>query len=359
MAWTRLAASYSIVTGTGLSSINIDWGQVLPVGTYVMINRITVAQGISSSLDDEYANGLQLTTGGETFLSNPFYSSYKLVDDTFFWGSTYFPNDKAFAWTRGYVVKYASRYTNYDAPALSSLTATKVRSYYVAIAMAPPSGSAVVANSFLPYGLYYPNTSDFGANGYDGNSNAGFGNGVNAVGGNDALVFSALVAWDALGIGDITELYGPPYYNYIHDGSSAGFRVYSEWNEVYSGSIQNNFLIDAPTPLGTPFALANLLVAPVHAIAVSEADDVISTVATIDHELVIGVEPDQHHTEVHALYGPAHLGGLFYKEGSGVTISDADFTTPANGLLAVTYDTRTGVRLLWARSNGAWKAVEA
>lgn len=88
------------------------------------------------------------------------------------------------------------------------------------------------------------------------------------------------------------------------------------------------------------------------------ATDVISTIATIDHDLLIGVEPDQHHTEVHALAGPDHLAGLYYKSGVSPDISDADFISPVDGMAAVTFDTSSGLRLMWVRSQGIWTAVE-
>lgn len=87
-----------------------------------------------------------------------------------------------------------------------------------------------------------------------------------------------------------------------------------------------------------------------------QAFDVLSTVATIDHDLLIGVEKDQHHTEIHALQ--SHTGGLLYKTGAAVTISDADFTAPVDGMMAVTYDSTTGITLVWTRLASTWDAME-
>lgn len=91
--------------------------------------------------------------------------------------------------------------------------------------------------------------------------------------------------------------------------------------------------------------------------------DVLSTVATIDHDLLIGVEEDQHHARYHHLdadMGP-HTGGLFYKLGTHIT--DADFINPTDGMVGITYRTEpvTGKshRMIWVRANGVWRGVEA
>lgn len=91
--------------------------------------------------------------------------------------------------------------------------------------------------------------------------------------------------------------------------------------------------------------------------------DVLSTVATIDHDLLIGVEEDQHHARYHHLdadMGP-HTGGLFYKLGTHIT--DADFINPTDGMVGITYRTEpvTGKshRMIWVRAAGVWRGVEA
>lgn len=89
----------------------------------------------------------------------------------------------------------------------------------------------------------------------------------------------------------------------------------------------------------------------------AESVDVLSTIATIDHDLLIGVEEDQHHTKLHTLQ--SHTGGFLYKTGTSPTITDADFVVPTNGMVAVTYDTDDAITLVWTRFNGTWDAVEA
>lgn len=89
---------------------------------------------------------------------------------------------------------------------------------------------------------------------------------------------------------------------------------------------------------------------------VNEAWDTLSTVATIDHDLIIGVEKDQHHLESHALQ--SHTGGLLYKVGTSPMVADTDFVLATNGMVAVTYDTDDGITLLWSRANGSWSSVE-
>lgn len=98
----------------------------------------------------------------------------------------------------------------------------------------------------------------------------------------------------------------------------------------------------------------------------AQAQDVLSTVATLDHDLIIGVEQDQHHTRLHLLEPNSgeHTGGLFYKSGTHeVPITDADFTTPVDGMVAITYGTELGTgithRVIWVRANGVWRGVEA
>lgn len=91
-------------------------------------------------------------------------------------------------------------------------------------------------------------------------------------------------------------------------------------------------------------------------VAIDETSDVLSTVATIDHDLLIGVEEDQHHTKLHTLQ--SHTGGFLYKTGAEVTITNADFVAPTNAMVAVTYDTLSGITLIWTRTNGVWDAVE-
>lgn len=48
----------------------------------------------------------------------------------------------------------------------------------------------------------------------------------------------------------------------------------------------------------------------------------------------------------------------FYKSGAGVTVDDTDFASPADGIVAVAFDTATSKTFLWARANGVWKSVE-
>lgn len=92
----------------------------------------------------------------------------------------------------------------------------------------------------------------------------------------------------------------------------------------------------------------------------SPSTDVLSTVATIDHDLLIGVEEDQHHAKVHDLTGANHTGGYKVKTGASPQITDADFTaeTPVNGMVAMTYDTGSGQTLWWVRAGGTWDTVE-
>jgi hypothetical protein len=95
-------------------------------------------------------------------------------------------------------------------------------------------------------------------------------------------------------------------------------------------------------------------------VSVDEADpwDVLSTVATIDHDILTGIEPDQHHSESHALNAAVHNAGFYVETANGAAITDADFVAPANGMIAMTYDTSTGQMFLWTRSNGVWTYVE-
>jgi hypothetical protein len=87
--------------------------------------------------------------------------------------------------------------------------------------------------------------------------------------------------------------------------------------------------------------------------------DTLSTVATIDHDLLIGVEEDQHHVKVHRLPSAEHIGGFKVKSGVHPQIEDSDFTTPPeNGTVAMTYDTQTGQKLWWVRAGGTWDPVE-
>jgi hypothetical protein len=86
--------------------------------------------------------------------------------------------------------------------------------------------------------------------------------------------------------------------------------------------------------------------------------DTLSTVATLDHDLIVGQEVNQHHAEIHGLDETVHSGGLYYKTGSGVTITDADFTSPSNGMVALTYDIADGMTRMWVRTGGTWKSVE-
>ena len=94
------------------------------------------------------------------------------------------------------------------------------------------------------------------------------------------------------------------------------------------------------------------------------AQDVISTIATIDHDLLIGVEEDQHHAKAHAITDESHHpGGYVYKTGRHPQIEDADVLAAGvlaitDGMVGVTYDTQTGQTLLWNRLNGVWAAVE-
>lgn len=98
---------------------------------------------------------------------------------------------------------------------------------------------------------------------------------------------------------------------------------------------------------------------------VTQASDVLSTVATIDHDLIIGVEPDQHHAEAHPLDDETvHTGGYVYKTGWQPTVTDADITAvgipaAADGQIVITYDTHTTETLVWTRLNSVWTAVEA
>ena len=86
----------------------------------------------------------------------------------------------------------------------------------------------------------------------------------------------------------------------------------------------------------------------------------LSTVATLDHDLLSGVGPDDHHDEVHTfLPGTTHTGGLFHKSGVSPTITDGDFLAPVNGMVATTFDTATAKSFIWMRSEGTWKSVEA
>lgn len=97
----------------------------------------------------------------------------------------------------------------------------------------------------------------------------------------------------------------------------------------------------------------------------TQSSDVLSTVATIDHDLLIGVEEDQHHDNAHALNDEAiHTGGYFYKTGWQPTVTDADIVAAgvpaaADGQIVVTYDTHTTETLVWTRLNSVWSAVEA
>lgn len=111
---------------------------------------------------------------------------------------------------------------------------------------------------------------------------------------------------------------------------------------------QGNFRV---TSLNMLVAYEGLLTAP--------SNDVLSTVATIDHDLLIGMEEDQHHDKLHDLAGLDHSGGFFVKTGAYAQITDADFTiTPVNGQVAMTYDTQSGQSLWWVRAGGTWDPVE-
>lgn len=89
----------------------------------------------------------------------------------------------------------------------------------------------------------------------------------------------------------------------------------------------------------------------------AESLDVLSTVATLDHDLIVGMEPDQHHDEIHPLDETVHTGGLLYKTGVSPTISDADYDVAVNGMVAFTYNIGNGIALYWVRSAGSWKSV--
>ena len=97
---------------------------------------------------------------------------------------------------------------------------------------------------------------------------------------------------------------------------------------------------------------------------VEQSSDILSTVATIDHDLLIGVEEDQHHVKTHAITDESHHpGGYVYKTGRHPQIEDADVLAAgvlaiSDGQVGVTYDTQTGETLLWNRLNGVWAAVE-
>lgn len=93
--------------------------------------------------------------------------------------------------------------------------------------------------------------------------------------------------------------------------------------------------------------------------------DVLSTVASIDHDVLTGQEPDQHHSERHRLSSELeHTGGFVYKTGINPAITDTDITdagipAAADGQVAVTYDVLRGTALVWTRLGGIWSAVEA
>jgi len=92
--------------------------------------------------------------------------------------------------------------------------------------------------------------------------------------------------------------------------------------------------------------------------------DVLSSVATIDHDVLAGVEEDQHHTKSHYLDNQVdHVGGFVYKSGVDPVITDTDMTNAgiaaaADGQVAVTFDVMGGTTLVWTRLGGSWAAVE-
>ena len=85
--------------------------------------------------------------------------------------------------------------------------------------------------------------------------------------------------------------------------------------------------------------------------------DVLSTAATIDHDVLAGVEEDQHHARAHDLAGYAHTGGFYVEGGASPEITDADFSLPTDGMVAMT-DKSGGNKLIWVRTGTTWAAVE-
>lgn len=91
--------------------------------------------------------------------------------------------------------------------------------------------------------------------------------------------------------------------------------------------------------------------------------DTLSTVATIDHDLIIGTEPDQHHSELHDLAGFAHTGGFVYISGIDPVPTDADITdagiaAATDGQIITTYDISSLESLIWIRMDGTWDLME-
>ena len=87
--------------------------------------------------------------------------------------------------------------------------------------------------------------------------------------------------------------------------------------------------------------------------------DVLSTVATLDHDVIIGVASDQHHARLHPLAGENHTGGFYVETSGAPEITDGDFVVPApaDGMVAMT-DQTVSYKLIWVRGNGGWTAVE-
>lgn len=87
-------------------------------------------------------------------------------------------------------------------------------------------------------------------------------------------------------------------------------------------------------------------------------EELLSTVATLDHDLLSGVQPDDHHDEAHDLVGSIHIGGFYVESGTVPTITDGDLVAPVDGIVAMTYDTDDVVGLIWVRTSSSWTAVE-